>query len=241
MSSRCAGSPRASRASASFSSSISAFTGGTRLKRPSRRRMRRERRDVDRGVAGEVAEADDQADAGPVVGVRERVVPQPAAVGDDPVADAERHHECRDRGRGEDRLGQLGGLGRAGGVDELVVVRVVAAGRVGHVRGADDELDRAAHERLREHERPAEPLVDRRPGSAYSCEPSSGRRQSLFGRNASGPWSSRRKASRSSSRSSAAIVPASAPADVPKIHPSARPQLALAHAAGGSRAPSSRR
>ena len=88
---------------------------------------------------------------------------------------------------------------------------------------------------------PAEPVVDRlrqhvvvQPEERQAPEPVRPERLLRLQRSC-------RNSSRSSSRSSAAIEPASAPDDVPKIAADARPERRSPAAAGGSRAPSSRR
>ncbi len=161
MSPQCAGSPRASRSSASRSSSISARTGGSFGKRSSRWRSRDEPVGGEARIARQVAEAHDQLDARLVVRVAEREVPHPRAVGRDLLADRPRQHKRTDRRRREHGLREDLRRRRARGVRELVCAgaRVVLDAR--HVGRADDELDRRRRELARHLDQLPDPLVDR--------------------------------------------------------------------------------
>ena len=107
------------------------------------------------GVRGQIAERDDQLDARTVVGVPQREVPDPGAVGRDPVADALRQHESADRRRCEDRLRHLLGGRRPGRVEELVRALRVD----GDVGRRDEDLDRRGGEVARELDGVADPIA----------------------------------------------------------------------------------
>ena len=75
--------------------------------------QRREPLGAHAGVLRQVAEADDQLDSRLVVGVAEREVAHPRAVGRDAVADLSRQHECAHRRRREHGLRHRLGRRRA--------------------------------------------------------------------------------------------------------------------------------
>ena len=96
-----------------------------------------------------------------VVRVAERIVPHPAAVGGDPVADAQRQDECAHGSGCEHRLGEDLRRRRARRPHELARVLSVHVLVGRDVRRQHDELDLRLGDPARELDPVAEPLLDR--------------------------------------------------------------------------------
>ena len=106
-------------------------------------------------VRRQIPKRDDQLDARPVVRVAEGEVPNPRAVGRDPVADAHRQHEPADRRRRQDCLRHLLRRRSPRRVEELVRALRVD----GDVRRSDEDLDRSGGEIPRQLDGVADPVA----------------------------------------------------------------------------------